>query len=166
MSLYFRRTLIGQIGIEEKNGAISRLYLEGDAVMPDPIMDETKLIRQAFEQLELYLEGKLFKFSIPLIAEGTVFRETVWQALREIPYGTTVSYKDIAAAVGAPQAARAVGMANHKNPIPIFIPCHRVIGAKGKLVGYRGGLAVKNALLELEARNRNKKIESKTTQTL
>ena len=93
-------------------------------------------------------------FDFPYRLHGTPFQERVWAALREIPYGETRSYKDIAEAIGHPKAFRAVGMANHANPIFIAIPCHRVIGASGSLVGYGGGLEMKKALLELERSNR------------
>ena len=87
---------------------------------------------------------------MPLAPKGTPFQQKVWAALQEIPYGETRSYKEIAAMVGNEKACRAVGMANNRNPLPIFIPCHRVVGTNGKLVGYAGGLDVKTFLLELE----------------
>ena len=90
---------------------------------------------------------------MPVCPQGSSFSKRVWEALREIPYGQTVSYGEIAARIGSPNAARAVGMANHRNPIPIIIPCHRVIGANGKPVGYAGGLSVKTILLNLEREN-------------
>ena len=104
----------------------------------------------AAEQLEAYFAGKRTTFSLPLRPAGTAFQLAVWQALTEIPYGETRSYGEIAAAVGNPKAARAVGMANNRNPISILIPCHRVIGSTGALVGYGGGLEKKLFLLELE----------------
>ena len=97
-----------------------------------------------------YFAGKRQQFDLPLRPEGTPFRQQVWQALLSIPYGQTRSYRDIAASVGAPRAVRAVGGANHHNPISIIIPCHRVIGADGSLRGYGGGTAIKTALLALE----------------
>ena len=110
----------------------------------------------AFAQISEYLDGRRCRFELPLEPDGTGFQKRVWRALCDIPYGETRSYKDIAAAIGAPKAYRAVGMANHHNPIAIIIPCHRVIGADGSLTGYAGGLDLKRALLELEAANRHK----------
>ena len=104
-------------------------------------------------QLEQYFAGRRKTFELPLAPEGTAFQLKVWQALQEIPYGETRSYGQIARAVGNEKAARAVGMANNQNPISIIIPCHRVIGADGKLVGYGGGLERKACLLELERRH-------------
>ena len=101
-------------------------------------------------QLEAYFAGELTEFDIPLAMHGTPFERRVWSALRRIAYGTTVSYRDIAHRIGKATACRAVGMANGRNPIPIIVPCHRVIGADGSLTGYGGGLETKKWLLELE----------------
>ena len=101
-------------------------------------------------QLDKYFAGKLLKFSLDLAPQGTLFQREVWDALLQIPYGETRSYQDIAHAIGNPKAVRAVGNSNARNPIAIIIPCHRVIGANGKLTGYAGGLAYKRALLDLE----------------
>lgn len=108
------------------------------------------LLQFAKKELEEYFQGKRKDFSVPLKPDGTVFQKKVWKALTEIPYGETRTYGEIAAAVGNEKASRAVGMANHCNPIPIIIPCHRVIGKNGKLTGYAGGLEKKTVLLELE----------------
>ena len=108
------------------------------------------LHQAAAEQLEAYFAGKRTVFALPLRPAGTAFQLSVWQALTEIPYGETRSYGEIAAAVGNSKASRAVGMANNRNPISILIPCHRVIGSTGVLVGYGGGLEKKLFLLELE----------------
>jgi len=102
--------------------------------------------------LQAYLDGRLTVFSLPLAPVGTPFQRRVWAVLETIPYGETWSYQRVAAAVGNPKAARAVGMANNRNPIAIIIPCHRVIGADGSLVGYGGGLSHKAWLLALEKR--------------
>lgn len=110
------------------------------------------LLEQAAAQLEEYFEGSRRTFDLPLAPAGTPFQRRVWDALREISYGKTVCYRDIAARVGCPKGFRAVGLANNRNPISIFIPCHRVVGADGSLTGYGGGLPVKKMLLELEAR--------------
>lgn len=108
------------------------------------------LLAAAQAQLAEYFAGKRRQFDLPLNPKGTEFQKKVWQALQTIPYGETRTYKDIAEAVGAPKGFRAVGMANHNNPIAIIIPCHRVIGSNGLLTGYAGGLEYKRALLSLE----------------
>ena len=102
------------------------------------------------DQLKEYFAGSRREFDLRLDLEGTPFQQSVWQALLDIPYGETRSYGEIARAIGKPRAARAVGMANHENPVSIIVPCHRVIGHDGRLVGYGGGLDVKTALLKLE----------------
>ncbi len=112
----------------------------------------SKLSDMAFLQIQEYLNGKRKSFDFPYELIGTEFQKTVWRALCDIPYGETCSYKDVAIAIGNPKASRAIGMANNKNPMTIMFPCHRVIGANGKLVGYAGGLEMKKALLELESR--------------
>lgn len=108
------------------------------------------LLGEAARQLDEYFAGQRRTFDLPLCPSGTAFQRQVWQALRAIPYGETRSYAQIAAAVGRPRACRAVGMANHRNPLPIVVPCHRVIGAGGALTGYAGGLEIKKQLLALE----------------
>ncbi len=115
--------------------------------------ESSPLLEQAAAELQEYFAGKRRTFSIPLAPAGTSFQRKVWDALLEIPYGETVCYRDIAVRAGCPKGFRAVGMANNRNPISIFIPCHRVVGANGSLTGYGGGLPVKKMLLELEARN-------------
>lgn len=107
-----------------------------------------------FQELDEYFQGKRKTFDIPLRTHGTAFQEKVWAALREIPYGETRSYRDIAEAIGHPKAYRAVGMASNANPIFIIVPCHRVIGSDGSLTGYGGGLPMKKALLSLEKKHR------------
>ncbi len=108
--------------------------------------------QQTATQLDAYFTGKLRQFSVPLDLRGTDFQRRVWEVLRDIPYGETRSYGEVARTLGLPNASRAVGLANGANPISIIIPCHRVIGVNGKLVGYGGGLHRKQALLDLEAR--------------
>lgn len=148
-----RETAIGPIGIEGGQGSITALYLPNKAAELSRSEEETPIVREAFRQLELYLEGQLREFNLPLKPEGTSFMKRVWEKLVKVPYGKTTSYKDLAIASGNPKATRAVGMANARNPIAIFIPCHRVIGSSGKLVGFGGGLELKSWLLALEARN-------------
>jgi len=111
---------------------------------------DTDVLRACVEELNAYFAGQLQKFSVPLKPAGTDFRMRVWKALCDIPYGETISYKELAEAISNPKAIRAVGGANHHNPISIIIPCHRVIGANGTLVGYGGGLDKKKFLLGLE----------------
>ena len=106
-------------------------------------------------QLGEYFAGTLRKFDIPLVVEGTEFQKRVWKALATIPYGETISYGELAKQIGEPKAARAVGLANGQNPIPIIVPCHRVIGSNGSLTGFGGGLANKRKLLELERGQRS-----------
>ena len=113
-------------------------------------MDAAPVLLQAERELEEYFAGRRTAFSIPLSMHGTPFQMEVWAALRTIPYGETRSYASLAAQIGRPRACRAVGMANHVNPLPIFVPCHRVVGADGRLTGYAGGLDVKKYLLKLE----------------
>ena len=113
-------------------------------------MDAAPVLMQAERELEEYFAGRRTAFSVPLSMHGTPFQMAVWAALRAIPYGETRSYGELARRIGRPGACRAVGMANHVNPLPILVPCHRVVGADGHLTGYAGGLDVKKYLLELE----------------
>lgn len=115
--------------------------------------DASPLLDAAEAQLREYFAGERRTFDLPLAPHGTAFQQRVWAALRAIPYGETRTYGELAAAIDSPNASRAVGMANHRNPIPIIIPCHRVIGANGTLTGYAGGLEVKRKLLALEGIN-------------
>ena len=114
------------------------------------LLQTTELLSMATIQLDEYFQGKRTTFSLPFKLTGTPFQLAVWKELQNIPYGKTTSYKEIAQKINKPKAYRAVGMANNKNPLPIIIPCHRVIGSNGKLIGYAGGLKLKNYLLELE----------------
>ncbi|WP_314921288.1 methylated-DNA--[protein]-cysteine S-methyltransferase [Slackia exigua] len=139
----------GRMTIVDSGGAVVRigfgvLDVEGSALSP------TALTNEAATQLMEYFAGKRRMFSLPLAPKGTPFQKEVWQALSSIPYGQTRSYADIAAQVGRPKAFRAVGMANNRNPIPIVIPCHRVVGSSGDMVGYAYGTKIKRYLLELE----------------
>ena len=112
--------------------------------------DQNVLLRETTRQLEAYFAGDLKIFELPLDMQGTAFQTRVWDELLRIPYGETRSYMQVAVAVSAPNAVRAVGAANGANPVPIVVPCHRVIGSSGKLTGYGGGLPLKKRLLELE----------------
>lgn len=118
---------------------------------PDPAWKEDAApLAKTVSQLRSYFEGEREEFDLPLAPEGTAFQQEVWRRLCEIPYGETISYGELARRIGNPQASRAVGLANGSNPIPIVIPCHRVIGSNGKLTGYGGGLPIKEKLLALE----------------
>ena len=119
------------------------------------LLQTTELLSMATIQLDEYFQGKRTTFSLPFKLTGTPFQLAVWKELQNIPYGKTTSYKEIAQKINKPKAYRAVGMANNKNPLPIIIPCHRVIGSNGKLIGYAGGLKLKNYLLELEKSHTN-----------
>lgn len=148
--IFFYDTTIGKLGIAEENGAITELYFSGEDGASDVVLEESTLLKEANRQLQEYFAGKRQVFDLPLAPKGSVFQQKVWQALIEIPFGETRSYGQIAKRIGQPKASRAVGGANNKNPLPIFIPCHRVIGANGKLVGYGGGLEIKKTLLNVE----------------
>ncbi|NLM73573.1 MAG: methylated-DNA--[protein]-cysteine S-methyltransferase [Clostridiaceae bacterium] len=146
-------TMIGKVGIAGDEKSISDIIFNPDTDSEDFNYTETPILKEAAKQLEEYFAGKRKTFDLPLSPKGTDFQRKVWDVLTRIPYGETLSYGDVAKKIGNPKACRAVGMANNKNPIPIIIPCHRVIGSSGKLVGYGGGLHIKEKLLELEQKN-------------
>jgi methylated-DNA-[protein]-cysteine S-methyltransferase len=150
MNIYYCETEIGRVGIAEEGGRVTHVCLRPESAPQEAEIRETDTIKEACRQLKAYLAGELTEFSLPLAPRGTDFQRSVWSKLLEVPYGRTASYKDIARAVGNPKAARAVGMANNRNPIAVFIPCHRVIGSDGGLVGYGAGLELKRKLLDLE----------------
>lgn len=148
------RTPLGWVRIEEDERGIALLQFT-DAP-DDPVnAAEGRWLADAEAQLAEYFAGRRRTFDLPVSAAGTDFQTRVWRALRDIPYGQTRGYGDVAAAIGRPGAARAVGMANHRNPVLILIPCHRVVGASGALTGYAAGLERKQYLLELESKNRD-----------
>ncbi|MDD4802703.1 MAG: methylated-DNA--[protein]-cysteine S-methyltransferase [Syntrophomonas sp.] len=149
-NIFFYPTDIGKIGIAASGDNITDLYWEGEQLPPDAIIYETDILKEAGRQLHDYFAGRLRYFTLPVAPRGTEFMTRVWKSLQTIPYGETRSYKQIANDIGNDKAVRAVGQANHRNPIPIIIPCHRVIGADGKLTGYGGGLEIKQYLLGLE----------------
>ena len=115
-------------------------------------LKDSSPFKEVRSQLDSYFAGEREEFDLPLLPKGTQFQESVWQALTEVPYGETWSYGQLASHIGRPKASRAVGAANGLNPIPIIIPCHRVIGSSGKLTGFGGGLETKQYLLSLESR--------------
>jgi methylated-DNA-[protein]-cysteine S-methyltransferase len=147
-TFYVYNTPVGHVTIGSDGDAITEVAFGPKKLQGDEA--PTALTNRAANQLQEYFAGKRQAFDLPLAPAGTEFQKRVWGALRTIPYGTTRSYADIAHQIGKPNAARAVGMANNKNPIAIVIPCHRVIGANGKPVGYAGGLRIKEFLLNLE----------------
>lgn len=136
----------------DKKGLKHLNFLKGEkrVKIPEDWIENKEFFREAARQLEDYFSGKLQSFNLELDPEGTDFQRSVWKALCEIPYGETRTYKEIAVSIGKPKAYRAVGLANNRNPIAIIVPCHRVIGADGKLTGYASGLDVKEFLLKLE----------------
>lgn len=140
---------IGVLTLVEKEQTLKEIRFGGEIHQGEEER-ETPFLGNAAGELREYFQGTRREFSISMAPEGTEFQKKVWKALTAIPYGETRSYGEIARIVGNDKASRAVGMANHKNPIPILIPCHRVIGKNGKLTGYAGGLDKKTALLELE----------------
>lgn len=138
-------TPIGPLTLQADEAAVTAIrFGAGGAQDASPLLDAAEA------QLREYFAGARRTFDLPLAPHGTAFQQRVWAALRAIPYGETRTYGEFAAAIDSPNASRAVGMANHRNPIPIIIPCHRVIGANGTLTGYAGGLEIKRKLLALE----------------
>ncbi len=150
---YFNTDLIGTLTLMGDDEGLRHILFESAR---RPVSIEKAWVRdpdpftEIKAQLKAYFEGRLKSFDLPLAPRGTDFQQTVWQALRIIPYGKTVSYGWIAEQIGNPKAVRAVGGANARNPLPIVIPCHRVIGSNGSLTGFGGGLDVKEKLIDLE----------------
>lgn len=145
---------MGRLVIEENGRAVTGIAIAEQDTHEDTNVQETTLIRTAYQQLMEYFKGEREIFEIPLELEGTPFQRKVWEALLTIPYGETRTYKEIASQIGSPQACRAVGGANNRNRIMIVVPCHRVIGKNGTLVGYAGGVDKKELLLDIEKRMR------------
>ncbi len=145
---------IGPLVLSGSEGMLTGLHIVADSPLPHLVGEPSPHaapFHHVRDQLERYFAGELTDFDLPLEMSGSTFQLRVWNALREIPYGETVSYGELARRVGRPGAARAVGLANGSNPIAIVVPCHRVIGADGSLTGYGGGMDRKRRLLELEA---------------
>jgi methylated-DNA-[protein]-cysteine S-methyltransferase len=144
---------VGPLTLVAVNGTLTGLYMDQQRHRPpgDPFGErDATLFTKVIIQLEEYFAGQRTEFDVPMTLAGTPFQRTVWAALREIPYGKTASYGQIATRIGRPTAARAVGLANGKNPIGIIVPCHRVVGSTGHLTGYGGGLPRKQHLLDFE----------------
>lgn len=152
--LYSSRTVaspLGPLTLKARNAQLCAIAFGAAADAPDEKSPaDTSVLEKSRQELAAYFEGKLEQFSIPLAPEGTEFQRAAWKALEKIPYGCTRSYKEQAEMLGRPKASRAVGSANRLNPLPIVIPCHRVVGSDGQLVGYAGGIKIKEFLLALE----------------
>lgn len=149
------RTALGDVLLTSNGRALTGLYFDGQkhhpGIRPDWREDpEAAPFAQAQRELDAYARGALGRFDVPVDPQGTPFQRRVWQALLEVPCGRTITYAQLAARVGAPGAARAVGAAVGRNPVSVIVPCHRIVGADGSLTGYAGGLDRKRALLERE----------------
>jgi O-6-methylguanine DNA methyltransferase len=145
----------GPLTLVAREGALAGLYMTGQRHRPaqetfGPHDDDLSAFDEAARQLDAYFAGDRTRFDLDLALAGTPFQQRVWEALREIPYGETVSYGELAVSLGRPNASRAVGLANGRNPVGIIVPCHRVIGANGSMTGYGGGLDRKRWLLGFE----------------
>ena len=152
----FAESPLGPLQLISDGVALTGLFMNehknGPGMGEDWVRDDTHaLLTEARQQIIAYFGGERKTFDLPLAPGGTAFQRRVWDALGTIPYGTTISYGELARRIGDPKASRAVGLANGSNPISIIVPCHRVIGANGKLTGYGGGIERKKALLALEA---------------
>jgi O-6-methylguanine DNA methyltransferase len=157
---------LGPVGLVQRGAKLARIVLKADpAAFPYEVertygmagREAPDRFDDVRRQLEEYFDGKRLVFRMPLdLDQGTPFQRSVWRALLDIPYGQKVSYKDVAQAIGHPSAMRAVGSANGANPLPIVVPCHRVVASGGAIGGYSGGLDVKEKLLELESRTRSR----------
>jgi methylated-DNA-[protein]-cysteine S-methyltransferase len=146
---------MGALGVAVDEDGVCRVDFRGAPAGSSPQVGPEPLLDEALAQLRRYFEGELTDFDLPLsVTDGSPFERAVWRAIAAIPYGHMRTYGEIAAGVGAPDGARAVGVACNRNPLPVVVPCHRVVGAGGKLVGFGGGLSRKRFLLGLEARVR------------
>lgn len=155
ISYTYLETSIGSLLLTAGDSGLHSVLFpkNGHPAAPDPAWQkDASPLRETIHQLRAYFAGKLETFDLALAPQGTAFQQKVWGELCLIPYGETISYGELAKRIGNPNASRAVGLANGSNPIPIIIPCHRVIGSNGKLTGYGGGLPIKEKLLALEKR--------------
>ena len=151
LSYHILQTALGKLFLVADDEALRAVCFGAIPLkFADAVAQKKPLLMQAAQQIEEYLQGRRKRFSLPFALQGTNFQQKVWHELLNIPYGETRSYKQIAEKIGCPQGYRAVGMANNKNPIAIIVPCHRVIGQNKKLVGYAGGIDIKEKLLKLE----------------
>jgi O-6-methylguanine DNA methyltransferase len=148
---------IGVLTLVASDGCLTGVYMDGQRHAPEPWPERfghDAWFADISDQLEAYFSGDLLAFDIPIRLEGTEFQRRVWSHLRQIPYGETISYGELARRVGSPGAARACGLVNGRNPVSVIVPCHRVIGADGRLTGYGGGLERKAWLLDHESAHR------------
>ena len=143
---------IGRICLVSEEQALVRIGFKGEPFPPGAVPGQNVVLQQAMHELQEYFNAVRTDFDVPIRLQGTPFQLQVWSALRNIPYGQTCTYKQLSHSVGRERAYRAVGNANPVNPLPIIVPCHRVVGADGKLTGYRGGLMNKGFLLALETK--------------
>ncbi len=150
MNICFYHSPIGKIAIAEENEKIVRIFLQTDKIPFDAIVTTNSTLSVAMKQLDEYFAGKRKNFSLPIELNGSDFNVKVWQEILKIPYGKTVSYQEIAKKIGKPTACRAIGQAANKNPLPLIIPCHRIIGKNGKLTGFVCSVKVKQKLLDME----------------
>jgi methylated-DNA-[protein]-cysteine S-methyltransferase len=150
MNVQYLDTPIGRLCLLSNGAQLVKIEFEGSYSTNDALELSDAVLAACAAQLTAYFAGKRRRFELPLAAQGTPFQQSVWDALADIPYGELRSYRDIARGIGNPAAVRAVGAANGRNPLPIVVPCHRVIGSNGTLTGFAGGLEVKKYLLELE----------------
>jgi methylated-DNA-[protein]-cysteine S-methyltransferase len=150
-------SMAGPLVLAGNSSGLRRIHFAngGRFLLPEDWKQDAEPFGEVIRQLRAYFSGELKEFNVPLALEGTPFQMRVWNSLRTIPYGRTISYAQLAQEIGNPKAVRAVGLANGCNPVPIVIPCHRVIGSNGKLTGFGGGLPAKKALLALESRQRS-----------
>ncbi|MCP4362119.1 MAG: methylated-DNA--[protein]-cysteine S-methyltransferase [Chloroflexi bacterium] len=148
---------LGDILLARQEEGLTHIHFQNgrDPLTPPPEWQpDNSAFADVTQQLDAYFVGELQQFDLPLAPQGTPFQLTVWQALQTIPFGQTTTYGKLAQQIGKPKASRAVGVANGRNPLPIVIPCHRVIGSDGSLTGYGGGVEIKEALLNLEGHGR------------
>lgn len=143
-------TRLGTMWVAEREGRISRVFLPGEGPGACSMVEDTPLLLEAVRQIGEYLDGRSQVFELPLRFEGSPFSVQVWRELSAIPYGQTRTYGEVASSIGRAGAARAVGQACNRNPLPLIVPCHRVLGAGGRMTGFAGGMELKRKLLELE----------------
>jgi methylated-DNA-[protein]-cysteine S-methyltransferase len=162
MNYCYLDTPIGKLLVAGDEQGVHRITFPtkgkpGEAALPEAGWTESVRgpVKEAVRQLKEYFAGRRTEFDLPLAPDGTGFQKSVWRHLRDIPYGETISYGELARRLGNPKASRAVGAANGSNPLPIVIPCHRVIGSNGKMTGFGGGIPVKEALLALESKQKS-----------
>lgn len=153
MFFYYYNSPIGRLRIVQNHKGICQIVLPNTEIEVNATEKLTPIIEKTITQLKEYFQGERKNFDVPLSLKGTDFQLKVWRELMKIPYGHTICYSELAEKIGNSKAQRAVGMANNRNPVPIIVPCHRVVGKNGNLTGYGGGLDIKAKLLKLEKDN-------------